>query len=81
MVCQIIEGSHTEIASVKQRRKLKEEMRGVPSYWYLYVEYLNEILLLEVMWTLVILMGNFEAMKIHTESKTFTALCSFSLLV
>lgn len=23
------------------------------------------------------LMGNFEAMKIHTESKTFTALCSF----
>lgn len=52
-------------------------MSGIPSYWYLYVEYLNEILLLEVMWTFFKLMGNFEAMKIHTESKTFTALCSF----
>lgn len=42
-------GSHTGIVSVKQGGKLKEEMRTVPSYWYLYVDYLNVILLLEVM--------------------------------
>lgn len=50
-------------------------MNKVPSYWYLHVEYLNDIFLSEVMWTLLKLMGNSEAMKIHTETKT--VLCKF----